>query len=297
MLGWGPTLVSVSIRRLNAREQLQLGLRGRALPRCTVSLAVHSPRDPRTGCSGYAVMPGYPKFCVSMQTTFVCVINTVGGYECPRYADGSPPLKNKKATADKRGVLKLDVSLRGTHATLPLARQRRYPHIDGFIEPWTRAGKLRQGLTFDRPPPKAAARALQPAPPLQLPHTRPAREHARTAHARTACADRDRGSRRARGRDPRPRLRVRTATARRARRWADRRRPTDRRLVTPRPRPLRSRIRTTRRRRTDPRRVPTWFLLFGSDDRRELDELEIQRADGTWLRGECPTLCVGMTKK
>jgi hypothetical protein len=30
--------------------------------------------------------------------------------------------------------------------------------------------------------------------------------------------------------------------------------------------------------------TPIWFLLFGSDDRSELDELEIQRADGTPLR-------------
>lgn len=30
--------------------------------------------------------------------------------------------------------------------------------------------------------------------------------------------------------------------------------------------------------------VPIWFLLFGSDDGSELDELEIQRADGTPLR-------------
>jgi hypothetical protein len=34
----------------------------------------------------------------------------------------------------------------------------------------------------------------------------------------------------------------------------------------------------------DTDRVPIWFLLFGSDDRRELDELEIQRAGGTPLR-------------
>jgi hypothetical protein len=149
MLGWGPTLVSVSIRRLAAREQAQLGLRGRGLPRCTVSLAVHSPRDPRTGCSGYAVMPGHPKSCVSRQTTFVCVVNSVGGYECARYADGSPPLRNENATTDGRGVLTLDAPLTGTHGTPPLAWQRRYPHIDGFIDPWTRAGRLRRGLTFE----------------------------------------------------------------------------------------------------------------------------------------------------
>jgi hypothetical protein len=33
--------------------------------------------------------------------------------------------------------------------------------------------------------------------------------------------------------------------------------------------------------------VPIWLLLFGSGDRNELDELEIQRADGTPL-GELP---------
>jgi hypothetical protein len=95
-------------------------------------------------------MPGNPKFCVNRQSTSVCVINTMGGYECPRYSDGSPPLKDKNATTDRRGVLILDIPLRGTHATAPLVWQRRYPHIDGFIDPWTRAGKLQRGLTFDQ---------------------------------------------------------------------------------------------------------------------------------------------------
>jgi hypothetical protein len=95
-------------------------------------------------------MPGSPRFCVNRRSTSVCVINTMGGYQCSRYADGSPPLKNKNATTDRRGVLTLDVPLGSTHATSPLAWQRRYPHIDGFIDPWTRAGRLRQGLTFVR---------------------------------------------------------------------------------------------------------------------------------------------------
>jgi hypothetical protein len=94
-------------------------------------------------------MPEHPKFCVGRQSTWVCVINAVGGYECPLRHEGGPPLRNKNATTDERGVLKLDVPLRGTHATPPLAWQRRYPHVDGFIDPWTRAGKLRQGLTFE----------------------------------------------------------------------------------------------------------------------------------------------------
>jgi hypothetical protein len=149
MLGWGPTLVSVSVRRLDAREQNHVGLYDH-LRRCTVSLAVFAPRDSRTGCSGYAAMPGHLKSCVSTQTTFVCVVNTVGGYECSRYADGAPSLRNKNATTDERGVLTLDAPLTGTHATAPLAWQRRYPHIDGYIHPWTNAGQLRRGLTFDQ---------------------------------------------------------------------------------------------------------------------------------------------------
>lgn len=35
--------------------------------------------------------------------------------------------------------------------------------------------------------------------------------------------------------------------------------------------------------------IPIWFLLFGSPDRKELDELEIQRADGVPLH-EYPDL-------
>jgi hypothetical protein len=60
-----------------------------------------------------------------------------------------PPLRDKNGTTNRRGVLKLDVPLAGTHATAPLAWQRRYPHVDSFILPWTRAGKLRRGLSFD----------------------------------------------------------------------------------------------------------------------------------------------------
>jgi hypothetical protein len=149
MVGWGPTLVSISVRRLRAREADHVGIYDRRR-RCTASLAVFAPRDSQTGCPGEAVTPGLPKFCVATQATFVCVMNKLGGYECSRYADGSPPLRNKNATTDGRGVLTLDVPLAGTHATPPLAWQRRYPHIDGFIHPWTREGQLRPGLTFDQ---------------------------------------------------------------------------------------------------------------------------------------------------
>lgn len=63
-------------------------------------------------------------------------------------SDGMPPLRNTNGRTDHRGVLKLDVPLKGTHATPPLPWQRRYRHVDGFILPWTRAGKLRSGLRF-----------------------------------------------------------------------------------------------------------------------------------------------------
>ena len=88
MVGWGPTLVSISVRRLRAREADHLGIYDHR-PHCTASLAVFAPRDTQTGCSGEAVMPGHPKFCVSTEATFVCVINKLGGYECSRYADGA----------------------------------------------------------------------------------------------------------------------------------------------------------------------------------------------------------------
>jgi hypothetical protein len=149
MLGWGPTLVRVSVRRLDMREQAQLGVLGRERPRCAVSLAVFARRDPTTGCAGEVVMPGHPRYCVSAKTTNVCVINAFGAYGCSRIADGGSPLGSRNATTNARGVLRLDVPPTGTHEASPLAWQR-YPHIDGFIEPWTAAGKLRRGLALSR---------------------------------------------------------------------------------------------------------------------------------------------------
>src|SRR5262249_37743317 len=58
-----------------------------------------------------------------------------------------PPLTNRNATIDKRGVLELHSPLKGTHPTPPLAWQR-HPHVDGFVEPWTSVGTLRAGIRF-----------------------------------------------------------------------------------------------------------------------------------------------------
>jgi hypothetical protein len=60
-----------------------------------------------------------------------------------------PPLKHANGMTNSRGVLVLDSPLPGTHATAPLRWQRVYPHVDSFILPWTKAGKLRRGLHFE----------------------------------------------------------------------------------------------------------------------------------------------------
>ena len=149
MVGWGPALVGIAVRRLLPNEQDHVGVYDNRR-HCTVAIAHSWLRDPHTGCSGSAVMPEYPNRCVDTRSTFVCVMNTAGGYGCSRYTDGAPPLRNKNGTTDPKGVLKLDVLLAGTHPTPPLLWQRRYPHVDSFIHPWTRSGELRRGLTLDQ---------------------------------------------------------------------------------------------------------------------------------------------------
>jgi hypothetical protein len=127
MLSWRSMSVRVAIRGLDARERSSLYEPHPGRPRCTLSLA------PRPG-----------------ENTWICIIADTGGYDCPLItSDGMPPLRKENGTTDRRGVLSLDVPLAGTHATSPLTWQRRYPHVDGFILPWTRAGTLRRGLSFD----------------------------------------------------------------------------------------------------------------------------------------------------
>jgi hypothetical protein len=128
MLLWRSMAVRISIRELSVRERSVMSEQNPAQRRCTLSLA------PRPG-----------------QNTWICIIDNAGGYECPLVtSDGMPRLTIQNGTTDRRGVLTLDVPLAGTHATPPLAWQRHYPHTDGFIHPWTPAGRLRPGLSFDR---------------------------------------------------------------------------------------------------------------------------------------------------
>jgi hypothetical protein len=146
MVGWGPAFVRVAVRRLDATELGAVGLRDPARARCVISFAFESRADPQTGCSGRTPVPGKPGWCLDRKGTFACAINPLGAYNCPLIHEPlGPRLTEKNATTDKRGVLKLDASLKGTHATPRLAWQR-YPHTDGWVEPWTRTGDLRRGL-------------------------------------------------------------------------------------------------------------------------------------------------------
>jgi hypothetical protein len=148
MIGWGPALVRISVRRLDATELAAVGLRNSERPRCVASFALESRADPETGCSADIAVPGKPGWCADRSGTFNCAINPFGAYNCPLIHEPlGPPLRGKNATTDERGVLTLDARLKGTRATPPLGWQR-YPHRDGFIEPWTGAGKLRPGLSF-----------------------------------------------------------------------------------------------------------------------------------------------------
>jgi hypothetical protein len=146
MVSWGPTFGSVSFRRPTPYERQYLGVPDR--PRCVVALAVSYKRNSPGGrCYDHPV-PGHPQFCVRQSQTYSCVMEHSGAYVCPTNAEGSPPLRNQNSTVDEHGVLTLRVSIEGTRATPPLAWQRRYPRIDGFVEPWTSSGTLRPGLRF-----------------------------------------------------------------------------------------------------------------------------------------------------
>ena len=146
MASWGPTFAGVAFRRPNAYER-DGGVPDR--PHCFVVLGVSYKRDhPQEPCADHP-FPGHPQFCFRLTETYSCVMEQSGAYVCPTNAAGSPPLRKQNARVDERGVLTLGISLEGTQATPPLAWQRRYPRIDGFVEPWTSSGKLRPGLRFD----------------------------------------------------------------------------------------------------------------------------------------------------
>jgi hypothetical protein len=125
MLGWGSMSVRIAVRALNVRERTEVSFGNDDERRCTVSMARRSGEN-----------------------SWICRINNTGGYECPLVtSDGMPPLSDPNGRTDRRGVLTLGVPLKGTLATPPLAWQR-YPHIDGYVEPWSASGQLRRGVRF-----------------------------------------------------------------------------------------------------------------------------------------------------
>jgi hypothetical protein len=147
MRSWGPALVSVGLRRLDATRLAAVGLRpGRR--RCVVTVSFEYRLTPGERCAGTATSRGNPGFCVDRGRTWSCATSRTGAYVCPlRHEPDSIPLRSKNATMDERGVLTLDVRLEGTHPPPRLSWQR-YPRTDGWIEPWTRSGRLRPGLSF-----------------------------------------------------------------------------------------------------------------------------------------------------
>jgi hypothetical protein len=118
MVGWGPGPANVAFRRPNAKERSSIQLSSQRL--CIVGIDVGD-------------------------GTWTCVMSTSGAYWCPPLHEATGPRLPENATLNKRGVLHLVLSLKGTHPTRPLP-WHRYPRVDGYIHPWTSGGKLRPGL-------------------------------------------------------------------------------------------------------------------------------------------------------
>jgi hypothetical protein len=146
MRDWGPALASVGVRRLDGTRLRALGLPF-GPRRCVVTVAFEYRLGPGERCSPPSRLLGR-KRCVDRSGTWSCAIDRFGAYVCPlRHEPDRVALRNENAMLDGRGVLRLDAPLSGTRPPRRLAWQR-YPRIDGFVYPWTRAGTLRAGLTF-----------------------------------------------------------------------------------------------------------------------------------------------------
>jgi hypothetical protein len=120
MVGWGPGPANVAFRRPNAKEHSTIELSSSR--QCIVATPAGD-------------------------GTWTCVLSSTGAYWCPPLHEATGPRLPENATLDRRGVLELDLPLKGTHPAPPLAWQR-YPRVDGYIHPWTAGGKLRPGLRF-----------------------------------------------------------------------------------------------------------------------------------------------------
>src|SRR5436190_13288599 len=120
MIGWGPGPANVAFRRPNAKEHSTIELpSGR---QCTVATPAGD-------------------------GTWTGVRSTTGAYWSPPLHEATGPVLPENATLDRRGVLKLDSPLTGTHPARPLP-WHRYPRVDGYIRPWAASGAFRSGLRF-----------------------------------------------------------------------------------------------------------------------------------------------------
>src|SRR3954452_10774382 len=116
MIGWGPGPANVAFRHPAAKEHSTIELPSRR--QCIVA----------TPAGG---------------GTWTCGLSDTGADGCPPLHEPTgPPLRalGKNAMIDRRGVLKPDAPLKGTHSTPPLA-WARYPLVDGYIQPWTAGGR------------------------------------------------------------------------------------------------------------------------------------------------------------
>ena len=129
MFDWGPTVALV--------------VTGRG---CTVYVAYTFKRDRRLGCMGTPTFPGRSSVCLDKTHTFKCVLDTYGAYSCATHAD-FPALRMVNAAISPTGHLTLNQPLSGL-PTPRLTWQRRYTFRNGFIYPWSTAGRLRPGLTL-----------------------------------------------------------------------------------------------------------------------------------------------------
>jgi hypothetical protein len=117
-------------------------------PRCAITLAYTYRPYGSSSCRPPArLLPGTPKLCLDRDSSFKCVINRYGAYECPTHASAASLRGwNAAVTQGRRLVLARPPQTSPKTPLPPWAR--RYPYVDGFILPWTRTGQLRAGLTL-----------------------------------------------------------------------------------------------------------------------------------------------------
>ena len=104
---------------------------------------------PATRCkSGDHMITKRPIECVSTTLGFACRVDAYHAYQCAQNAS-SIRAKATNANINARGLLTLAHPPHVRPSFVPPSWVRNYPHLDGFIQPWTAdASRLRSGLRF-----------------------------------------------------------------------------------------------------------------------------------------------------